>query len=59
MNSGQKAKSKIRMMFFEFKIQEDRCRGRNQKVNCKKKKEIAYLQANKRERMCRVSYSKV
>ena len=33
-----KAKSKVRMTFFEVKMEQDRCRYCNYKLNCKKQK---------------------
>ena len=36
VNSHQKAKRKVRIMFFAVKMQQDRCRLRSYKLNCKK-----------------------
>ena len=37
-NSGQKAKSKARTMYFEFEMQQHKRRGSIHNLNCQKKK---------------------
>ena len=38
VNSGHRCKAEVWMMFVEVKMQQDKCRSYNYKLNCKKPK---------------------
>ena len=59
LKKGRKAKRKERMLFFEVKIKQDRCRLMQLQVKRQQTAEITYLQANKQERRYRLTYSEI
>ena len=57
--SGEKGKSKVRIMFFEVKVQERWVLLMKLEVNLEKTAEIKYLEAKKQETSLRVIYLQV
>ena len=51
--------NKLQMMFFEVKMEQDRCCWCNYKLNGKKTAQITYLQARKQEKRYYLDYSEV
>ena len=57
--SGEKGKTKVRIMFFEIKVQERWVLLMKLEVNLEKTAEIKYLEAKKKETSLRVIYLQV